>query len=260
MVVAPLPETVWLHYQPHVEKVAEKSQAIFQRVLTDEDYINLIGARTGEMVLVHIDNVERFPGVFVPAIYITHRRIILQDEHSGNILVIYGIFYTDRGQMLSLQKCEVPSFAQRKGLATRLLAEQVVAARAFGFDQIIDYADRSDKQNGYYTWPRLGFDKCLTEEEKSRLPAQFADVTHLSDLIKRPEGRNWWRDQGFPLELIFDTSLGSRSMQLLYEALAREDQNSNFWDSGPDTPLRVERGETNRPRRDWQPRIWQYRR
>ena len=159
----------------------------------------------------------------------------------------------------AFQNCVVPEIAQRKGLATWMLKEQVVAARSFGFEKIFDYADDREGRNGYYTWPRLGFDKELSEKDISLLPDEFKLFTRLSDLMEDPRAREWWQRNGFALKLTFDSSPESRSMHLLNAALERMRQKGQSWDSGPEMPLRIERGTSLSTRHDWQPRIWKYR-
>jgi GNAT superfamily N-acetyltransferase len=259
MAVNSRPDAVWLYYLPGADAVAEKSQSIFQRTLSDEEYIKLVDARTGEMVRISPHSFEQSPGVFIPIILINFSRAIRNNGQSYSVIVKYSLAKTDSGPRLILQNFLVPKEVQGKGLATRMFAAQVAAARTFGFDQIVAFADNREGRNGHYTWPRLGFDKRLTLEEQSRLPPRFSHLTCLSDLMEQPEGRNWWKKHGFALEVTFDTSLQSRSMQLLQASLVRLDQQSGSWESGPDTPLRIERGETWRPRRGWAQRIWEYR-
>lgn len=257
-VVNPHPDTVWVCYREE-EGLVEKSQKIFQRTLSDEEYVKLIGARTGEVVFIYPDNYLQSSGVIIPMILIHHRRTILIDGHFDSVLVISSLAKTVRGPQLTFQKCTVPEIAQRKGLATQMLKEQVAAARALGFEKIVDYADNREGRNGYYTWPRLGFDKELTEKDLSRLPDQFRHFTCLSDLMEHQQAREWWKKHGFALELTFDTSPDSRSIQLLNAALERLKQKGWSWDSGPETSLRLERGASLRTRRGWQPRIWEFR-
>lgn len=258
MVVNPHPDTVWVCYREE-ERVVEKSQIIFQRTFSDEEYVKLIGARTGEQVLIYPYNHPQSTGGFIPMILIHHSRTILINQHFDSVLVKYSLAKTDMGTQLSFQECTVPEIAQRKGLATRMLEEQVAAAHAFGFEKIVDYADNRKGRNGYYTWPRLGFDKELTEKDTSRLPEHFKHFTRLSDLMEDQQAREWWKKHGFALELTFDTSPDSRSMQLLSAALERLKQKGWSWDSGPETPLRVERGASWRAHRGWQSRTWVYR-
>jgi hypothetical protein len=73
------------------------------------------------------------------------------------------------------------------------------------------------------------------------------------------QAREWWKKNGFALRLTFDTSPDSRSMRLLNAALERMRQRGWSWDSGPETPLNIERGASWRTPRGWQQRTWEYR-
>lgn len=77
--------------------------------------------------------------------------------------------------------------------------------------------------------------------------------------MEQPEGRQWWREHGFALELTFDTDPYSYSMQRLRTALHTIKQKNECWDSGRDMPLLIERGSAMRPHPNWQQRIWEYR-
>lgn len=252
------PDTVWTCFREE-ERIVEKSQAIFHRILSDEEYVKLVGARTGEMVLLFSDDYPRPAGGFISLILIKHRRTVLVNGHFDSVLVVTSVAETDVGPQLAFQKCMVPGIAQRKGFATWMLREQVAAARAFGFEKIVDYADNREGRNGYYTWPRLGFDKELSEKDTSRLPGEFKHFTRLSDLMEDQRAREWWNKNGFALKLTFDTSPESRSMHLLNAALERMKQTGQSWDSGPEMPLHIERGTSLRTRRGWRPRVWEYR-
>ncbi len=215
--------------------------------------------RTGEKIFIYPYDWPEFNGGLIPLIFISHHRTIRVDGHFDNVLVVSRVSKTDMGPQLALQKCEVPEIAQRKGLATWMLSEQVVAARVSGFEKIVDYADNREGRNGYYTWPRLGFDKEFTEKDTFCLPDKFKHFKRLSDLMEDEQAREWWKKNGFDLQLTFDTSPVSRSMQLLNAALERMRQRGWLWDCGPESPLNIERGTSLRTRQGWQPRIWEYR-
>jgi len=260
----PLPESVWLYYgkEPDVaaDAVAEKSQQIYQRVLSDEEYLRLVDARTGDLVRIESGDFEQKRDTWI---CIKLFRTIHINWQDGEVRVAYGLSNKGNGPELTLMKFEIPSIAQGKGLATRMFTAQVEAARIFGFDQIDAYADYKKGRNGYYTWPRLGFDKQLTPEEKKKLPDKFSYYSRLSELVDDPEGRTWWRNNGaklkFDMQVTFDTTPRSHSMQRLQEALDVLNQKGEYWDGGTDTALHIERGTSLRPRRDWQGRTWKYR-
>jgi hypothetical protein len=101
-------------------------------------------------------------------------------------------------------------------------------------------------QDPDYTWPRLGFDKRLTAEEKTRLSPELAHMTYLREAMEHTEESIWWRDHGFAVEVTLDTSLKSYSVQRLNAALVDLKQRNAYWDSGQDMPLRVKRGSALR--------------
>jgi len=103
--------------------------------------------------------------------------------------------------------------AQDKGLGTKTLKGQVDAASKMGIDRIETYGAGAagEATNGYYTWPRLGYD--------AKIPTTFrgdrGDAKTLSDLMKTPEGRREWKSKGNGLYLEFDLKEGSRSRKVL---------------------------------------------
>jgi hypothetical protein len=280
------PPSVWLYYSTKAAAVAELSQNMIQRTLSDDEYVRLVDARTGDSVRICTSHFEQSSDFTLPMIRIKLLRALRIGPWSGTVKVEYGLSHDGRSPQLLLLNFLVPQEAQKKGLATLMFAAHVQAARAFGFEQIIAYAvggkggqvpnknhsdiqqlanaemisrEEQDTRNGYYTWPRLGFDTRLTAEEKARLSPAFGQLSYLREVLERPEGRYWWREHGFAVEVTFDTSPYSRSVQRLQAALVELDQKNACWDCGQDMPLRIERGPTLRPRRDWRQRIWEYR-
>src|SRR5207244_10689225 len=108
----------------------------FQRILSDEEYIKLVDARTGDRVRIESGDFEQKRNNFIPLICVKLFRTIHINWQEGEVRVVYGLSNKGSGPNLTLMNFEVPSIAQGKGLATRLFATQVEAARIFGFDQI----------------------------------------------------------------------------------------------------------------------------
>lgn len=257
--------SIWFYYYPELpsaaDKVANFSQDIFQRKLTDEEYSRLVDARTGEIVRIYADT-SRTTGTPIPTIRIKLMRTVLINKQKSKVEVEYWLSNNGSRPVLTLMDFEVPPIAQGKGLATQMFATQVAAAHDLGFNEIVAYADYRNGRNGYYTWPRLGFDKPLTLEERNKLPFEFNNFTSLGAILDNPEGRKWWSEHGstlgFDLETTFDISPQSRSINRLQSAVTNFNQKKEFWDSGPSTPIRIERGASLRPRRDWEARVWEY--
>lgn len=126
------------------------------------------------------------------------------------------------------------------GMGTRMLASQVGVASNEGFSFIETEASGGPGQtmNGYYTWPRLGFNaelmdgnledledhdpeaawqvRELAEADENRMwPDAPAEIFHVMAV---PAARKWWEEEGhrltaaFPLSEDFD---GGKAYQLL---------------------------------------------
>lgn len=258
------PMSVWVYYSTKAETVGETSHAMFGRTLSDEVYIRLLDAKTGEIVRICTSHFEYAPGLFLPMIRIKLYRAIRVGVWSGIANVEYAIAHDGNRPQLLLLHLRVPHEAQKKGLATQMFAAHVHVARAFDFPFIHAYAtggsdsDAWDTRNGYYTWPRLGFDTRLAAAGKARLPLAWRHLTFLHEVMEQPGGREWWRKHGFALEVTFNTSPRSRSMQSLHAALYALKSKHVYWNSGPDMPLQIERGTSLHPTWNWQQRVWEY--
>ena len=106
------------------------------------------------------------------------------------------------------------------GKGTKIFSEIESNATAQGFDRITCIAGGKGGekgQNGYYTWARLGFDANLPEHIVSKAKDGGFDASKVSDLMKTPEGRSWWKDNGCALEMTFDLSDDSYSQKTLAE-------------------------------------------
>jgi hypothetical protein len=108
-----------------------------------------------------------------------------------------------------------------KGTGTRALARQVEAAQRLGIRRITTEAagNKNDVKNGYYTWPRLGYDGPIPDGIK--VPPAFGKPALVSELMATQEGRDWWKAHGHTFGASFDTTPGSRSMRVL-EAYRKE--------------------------------------
>jgi hypothetical protein len=123
-------------------------------------------------------------------------------------------------QLISVDKTAPP------GVGTRMLASQVAAASEAGFPGIEAEAARSDKMNGYYTWPRLGFNAELTQghldeledenPEAAWMVQQLAEADsdrmwpkapiELVHVMAVPEARDWWEREGHTVMAYFPLS------------------------------------------------------
>lgn len=128
-----------------------------------------------------------------------------------------------------------------EGVGTRMLASQVGAAEQGGFMSIQAEAARSEGMNGYFTWPRLGFNAAFTEEDMGDLedadPEAAWEVQQLAEadmdrntlfedapaeifhVMAVPAARKWWEKEGHTLKeasfSVSDDFDGGKSYQLL---------------------------------------------
>jgi hypothetical protein len=119
---------------------------------------------------------------------------------------------------------------QGKGIGTDVFSRQVEQARESGVAYIQAHAASGPglgktTYNGYYTWPRLGYDapvSDLTPKIQSEIGKQFPSAKSVLDIMGSKEGRDWWKANGEDLDNAkFDLRKGSRSIKVL-EAYQRE--------------------------------------
>ena len=122
---------------------------------------------------------------------------------------------------------------QRRGLGLHILHRQVAAAAALGVDRIEVLAGRRREENGYYTWPRFGFEGVLPARLRRMLPIDLRSAKTVLDLMECEKGRAWWRENGVTIGATFDLAAGSRSRAVL-DRYVRTKINSA---SGPKTNL-----------------------
>lgn len=108
---------------------------------------------------------------------------------------------------------------QGQGLGTEVFSKQVASAREAVFSYIATHAAKSANMNGYYTWPRLGYDQpiALLHESTGRAAKKaFPDADTILDIMATPEGRDWWKANGSDLKHArFYLNPNSRSIKIL---------------------------------------------
>lgn len=182
------------------------------RVLSASDFIRLAGAPDGSAVRVSASA----DGLEITA---AHPQIFQGGQAEFSLIrqaAGYGGLLLDETIMINP--------GQPEGLGLRLFAVQAHAAAAAGIDAIALEAAgsaRSNMFNGYYTWPRYGFDVELNAAERTALPETLRTSTSVADLISSQEGRRWWRSHGSTRYMEFDLTVNSRSWETL-QAVMKE--------------------------------------
>jgi hypothetical protein len=140
---------------------------------------------------------------------------------------------TDAGELV----CEneyIKINASGTGLGTQIFARQVEQCAENGFAFIRCHASRAENDdpnafNGYYTWPRLGYDQTLDSLEVENgaglmreVREKFPKAKSVLDIMETQEGRDFWKEKGVDLlDARFDLREGHRSRQVLEAYLAK---------------------------------------
>jgi len=102
-----------------------------------------------------------------------------------------------------------------RGLGLHVFHRQVQNAARLGIRRIETVAGRRVGENGYYTWPRFGFDAALPAKFRRFPPTGLEDQRTVLGLMEREQGRRWWREHGATIRVAFDLAPGSRSQRAL---------------------------------------------
>jgi hypothetical protein len=109
-----------------------------------------------------------------------------------------------------------------RGLGLRVFARQVDSGRRLGIDRIETFAARRRGENGYYTWPRFGFDGPLPPAIQETLPPKLRPASRVLDLMEAEDGRTWWKEHGTRMFLRFNLADGSRSWEVFRRYLREQ--------------------------------------
>jgi GNAT superfamily N-acetyltransferase len=176
--------------------------------MTEEELVRATGAQDGASIGISVDK-SRKTGQNMITVKVDHPdywavRIIAPDHIKNDS------FFINEG-------------SQGKGLGTKIFKEQVDAAAKMGFKYIATNAggEPGEDMNGYYTWPRLGYDADLKDVDGGYLTKEAQKVvpeaSKISDLMRTQEGREWWKANGTEFRAQFDLSEGSQSRKVLDE-------------------------------------------
>jgi hypothetical protein len=198
------------------ERFEEVSKQIFGRVITDQEVANLGGLPDGQ-VTVYVNDDGHIKITSVGSQVESLRTI----KSSGGKLILVA------------DELRVKDAAQGKGLGADIFARMVDQATGLKFDRIAANAIRSQQSNGYYTWPRFGYDGDLAEMYTAdrvpvhqALPDSLKGASRVSDLMMTDEGKQWWKQHGGTNSMRFDLKPGSRSREV-WDLYRREKAGSN---------------------------------
>ncbi len=186
--------------------VQRLSNRLFGRVLEPWEYAELAGAPDDAAVLLATLADGLYVEVHQPRTHAYHGVWLVRPLRGTCVLVNDG-FHIHARTMRS------------HGLGLRILQRQLAIAGALGICRIETLAGRSLHENGYYSWPRYGFDGWLPETTVLRLPPMLRFARGVLDLIQHEQGRLWWRQFGGTIQVEFNLADNSRSWRVLHQYL-----------------------------------------
>lgn len=153
------------------------------------------------------------------------------DERGRKFLHIDGFWVNDK--------------VQGAGLGSEIFANAVDATKDSGFDYVKLHAAKYNPQdpdkphNGYYTWPRFGFDADIDDLKRgvqTQIRDKFPKADTILDVMETKEGRDWWKANGSDLnETRFDLKEDSRSMRIFGAYMEERAKRQPAASDGPKT-------------------------
>lgn len=227
------PQATVVVYPSERAQIRKTSIRLFGRDLELWEYAGLCGAP--DDAIVEVGTFER--GLyfeFYPPGDRTYQGVrLVREDADGPVLIDDGFHIFD-------------PFLQRRQFGLRMFRRQLQFAVALGIRRIQITAGRRHDENGYYTWPRFGFDGPLPQSIRKMLPEEFRQAKTVLDLIDSPTGRTWWRENGVTTYLEFDLAPGSRSRRTFDSYIAEKTPcsalvlqtaaNINSWNSTAQAP------------------------
>lgn len=129
---------------------------------------------------------------------------------------------------LSIDALHVAARRTRQvGLGLTIVARQLGAASSLGIARACVHAGRRPGENGYYSWPRFGFDGPIPDSLRPTLPQPFRHAETVMQIMQADTGRAWWRRHGVALPLAFDLRPESPCWKTLGEYLCSRSRNTN---------------------------------
>ena len=195
-------------YRGERRDVEQTARRLFGRRLLASEYAGLAGAPGRADVIV---------GTFDGGLHIeiaepvgdSYRGVSLVRTLGSQVVVVNDAFHIRDRDM------------RRRGLGLGIFRRQLHHARLLSVTRIETTAGRAEDENGYYTWPRFGFDGPLPGGIRPILPHGLRHARALLDLLECKRGRQWWRRHGITVDVTFDMAADSRCWRTFQRYLRR---------------------------------------
>jgi hypothetical protein len=191
---------------PAAQAIGPALGRLFPEGFAAEDAHALVGAPKGSVVGGYASEYTGGVNLTVDHPHVDHCSRSLSRNKAGELVM--------SNQMFFLKKANRGS-----GLGLQVFSGEVRTLAALGVDRIETCAGKGGIMNGYYTWPRLGYDAPLEDRFKKRLPESLKGAETVQDLMATPGGREYWKAKGYMGGMTFDLKPGSRSLSVLNDYL-----------------------------------------
>jgi hypothetical protein len=199
----PAPSGANVMFLPGERAAARRiARRLFRRHLELWEYAGLAGAPRNARVEVGASGDRLYIEMGDPT-GATYRAHFYLRRAAGRLVLLNDGFHIGIGAL------------RRRGFGLRVFERQAAAAGALGVDRIELVAGRRRDENGYYTWPRFGFEGELPARVRRALPNGLENAATVLDLMECQQGRSWWREHGVTIRAAFDLTEGSRSRAAL---------------------------------------------
>jgi hypothetical protein len=179
---------------------ARVAKDVFRRVPSCREIAGLAGAPEDAAVDVGVCGGCLYLDMYQPT-HFDYRAIYRLWAAGGRAIAMIDAFAIQR------------PWLRRHRLGLQIFCRHLYFARRLGVARIEIVAGRGPGENGYYTWPRFGFNGPLPPAIQRRLPPELLSARTVLGLMSSRPGRLWWQSQGGPIHLVFDLAEGSASRE-----------------------------------------------
>jgi hypothetical protein len=193
---------------------------VLGREVSDEEVGRLACAAPGATVTVERERRGKHDVVMVRSYHEGVDAARSFERNGKDLVVINSTFY-------------IRDDSPHKGRGHELFAQQVRVLQQMGANRIVTCAagygsghqlakrEGPSEENGYYTWPRLGYDGPLEpvhlEGMPARLRSRLGPEPTIQQLFVLEGGKEWWHKNGAEICLRFDLTPDSPNLKILEE-------------------------------------------
>lgn len=224
-----------------IDKAAsdEAVKKLFPKAATTEEAYAAVASAVGmpDDATVEITHVGKYVKLFSDDLPMNATGVRVTIKHPKMDRVSRFIGTDSEGKrFIRNEIIEVKPKYQSEGLGVSIFSKQVENASEEGFEYISTHAAGSSggSMNGYYTWPRFGYNQSVASLAKHNSKAArailsyFPDAKSVRDVMSTAKGREWWRQHGSDLhDARFSLADGSWSQYILAEYLVERSTKKN---------------------------------